>query len=469
MANNGLPPGATLVSGTLPPPPADAAVSPSSAEMKLPPGATLVSGTPPSSNPTPIASSTVDAVGNFAKGIIPGAVEGMAETLQHLPFVGKHIISPEDMEIERAYFAPGSPAEKAGQTTGEGAEAVMEFVLGDAALKGLAISQKIGLANKILEISQKSPYIAKLLEHGAAAARMGTVTTAEALAKGATPRQAIIAGGVGGVGGEALNVAAESIAGLRSGIKFRNPFRKVTQEIMEGKAVAQAPAEAAIRGGVTAGATEPATAAGVQTAPILQGSKTILDEPLNDLFAKKSAAYKTIDDTVGFDLKEAKAQLRTDQYNLKQMSPADVEGKAAAQKEIDAAATRVKVAEAKLSAKGIDPKAGDVLNTKWEAGRAIKTRIVSATNPDGTINVDKLLNQSKLLRFTKWGDRLEQFMGKAAADQYMLDLEAAQKAGVHAVKVQKLAKYIGGLVAGGTVVGAGVGLGSHAVSLLAGE
>ena len=50
--------------------------------------------------------------------------------------------------------------------------------------------------------------------------------------------------------------------------------------------------------------------------------------------------------------------------------------------------------------------------------RVFKKAIVRSTDPDGSVNVDRLLTQSKALRFTKYGDRLSQFFGDAkAADE----------------------------------------------------
>src|SRR5258708_34819685 len=73
---------------------------------------------PPAPGTTGI-SGFLNKVGEFGAGIPEGAVESMGETIQSLPWVGKKIISPEAMQAERAYFKPGSEAEKHGQTTGD--------------------------------------------------------------------------------------------------------------------------------------------------------------------------------------------------------------------------------------------------------------------------------------------------------------------------------------------------------------
>ena len=82
------------------------------------------------------------------------------------------------------------------------------------------------------------------------------------------------------------------------------------------------------------------------------------------------------------------------------------------------------------------------------AGLDFKKALVKNTNPDGTVNVDGLLSATKNLRFTKYGDRLQQFMGSDGADEFMSQLQQAQDLGAHAMKAQKIAKIVSGLVAG---------------------
>ena len=168
----------------------------------------LTSGSGSGSQPNGIEKAA-NAVGEFGAGIVPGAVEAAGSTIQSLPWIGKHIISPDAMAAERAYFAPGSKAEAAGQAAGGVGEGVLEFVLGDEALKGLSIADKIGIAGKIEKVAKESPYIGALLRHGVVAARNGTVGTAEALAKGATLPEALKSGAETGLIGGTLGATGE--------------------------------------------------------------------------------------------------------------------------------------------------------------------------------------------------------------------------------------------------------------------
>lgn len=183
---------------------------PPKTQFQPPPGYEPVAADQSSAAPSlPSADGVLSTVGSFAKGILPGAVESMGETIQSLPYVGKKIITPEAMAAERAYFSPKNQSEAVGQAAGRAGETVLEFVLGDEALKGLSIAEKIGLAGKIADISVDSPYIGALLRHGVAAARNGTVGTVEALAHGATLPQALETGATTGIIGGVLGGAGE--------------------------------------------------------------------------------------------------------------------------------------------------------------------------------------------------------------------------------------------------------------------
>jgi len=252
--------------------------------------------------------------------------------------------------------------------------------------------------------------------------------------------------GTGALGNEAAAPEAEAQPLTR----LRNPFRRLATPLKDvGKEAAAEPGAAAVR---TASGAAPET-------PILAGAKTVVDDPIADLAAKKVAEYKKIDDVVGFDRKAEMKKLSDTQYALQQPG-ADV---MKLQGEIQDSELRLSVADKKLAVAKIDPKVADNLNTSWEAGKQFKKGLVAATSSDGTVNVDQLLNSGKRLRLDpKYGDRLAQFFGKGdaaagkpLADAYMSELQAAQKAGVHAMKVQRITRWVGGIVGAG-LVGAGV-------------
>lgn len=183
----------------------------------------------------------------------------------------------------------------------------------------------------------------------------------------------------------------------------------------------------------------------------------MLDEPLANLKQQEQAAYKQVDDAAGFDLKAEKASLANDQYKLAQLgnTDADITARGNLTDAINDSQDRIDAAEQALQEAGIDPKAADALHQQRMAGLDFKKALVKNTNPDGTVNVDGLLSASKNLRFARYGDRLQQFMGPDGGDEFMSQLQQAQDLGAHAMKAQALAKTVLKYVGPGATIGLG--------------
>jgi hypothetical protein len=239
----------------------------------------------------------------------------------------------------------------------------------------------------------------------------------------------------------------------------------IVQQILKGRDVAQPGAQAVVRSGVqssteTAGTADESIAGNIQNQPLLKGNQTVVDEPLNAIKANESAAYQKMDDVAGFDVKAEKAQLANDQYKLKQLGNTEADNAARENltESISDSQTRITDAESKIQQAGIDPKAADVLHQQRMAGMDFKKALVKNTNADGSINVSGMLRDAKNLRFNKYGDRLQQFMGKDGADNFVRHLDQLDKLGAHAVKAQRIAKWIGGSIAG---IGTAADIASH--------
>ena len=247
----------------------------------------------------------------------------------------------------------------------------------------------------------------------------------------------------------AARTAAESTT-AESAVPEAESQPGIVQQIVKGKKVAQPGAEAAVRKGVqssteAAGTADESVAANIENQPVLKGNQSIVDEPLSALKEKESALYKKVDDAVGFDLKAEKAQLANDKYKLSQLgnTDADITQRGNLTEAINDSTDRIAQAEAKLKDAGIDPKAADAAHQQRMAGQDFKKALVKNTNSDGSINVDGFLKDAKNLRFSKYGDRLGQFMGNNGADAFVSKLEQMQKLGAHAMKTQQIAVWLG--------------------------
>jgi hypothetical protein len=217
------------------------------------------------------------------------------------------------------------------------------------------------------------------------------------------------------------------------------------KQVLKGKEVAQEPAKAAIRS--AAGASE--------ETPLLEGNKTALDETIKGISEKERAAYKAQDEAAGFDVKAMREKMKNTDYQMKQLLETEEDMKKSGElgRSYGAMSGKVAEAEERMNAAGVNPKAADMLFKQRKAAEEFRKAIVQHVSADGdSVNIDGLLNTAKKLRNSKFGDRLEQaFGGKEKADQFMSDLQQAKELGAHAMKMQRIAQYVGGSIGVGAV------------------
>jgi hypothetical protein len=436
-------------------------------QFSLPPGATPVDSSVPAPGTTGVsgflnkvgeggaeaASDIWGAVKNTAKILIPGSPEGLAAAkgIWHsLPPVELADSVKQTLPLIHAYEtarASGSSISDALTATNEAAKQHMSNIY--------PIQQVVSAfrANPTRETARA------LTDAAAVAASMffgGEVAApaeeAEAVATTALPAESEAAATATKVPG-AADFSSPSKPGLLQDVK----------SIVQGKSVAQPVAQQTVRQGVqaaaeNAGTADEALAANIKTQPLLGRNQTILDDHLSSLRGQEQDAYERMDEAAGFDVKAEKSQLSNDQYKLKQLgnTDADIAQKEKLTASIQDSQARITDAESKMKDAGIDPTEADGLHKQRMAGADFKKALIQNTSSDGqTVNVDGLLNMAKKLQFSKYGNRLEQFFGSPeAADNFVSGLEAAQKAGARAAKIQHVAKWVGGLVVGGGIGGA---------------
>lgn len=245
----------------------------------------------------------------------------------------------------------------------------------------------------------------------------------------------------------------------------------IVKQVLQGAKAAQPGTQAAVRSGVqasseAAGTADESLAANITNTPIVNGGNTVVDEPLATLREQEQAAYNKMDETAGFDVKAEKEQLANDQYKLKQLgnTDADITQRGNLIESINDSQDRIAEASQKMQDAGIDPSTADTLHQQRMAGQDFRKSLIKNTNAgSGDLNIDGLLNDAKNLQNSKYGNRLEQFMGKDGAAKYVDQLQQMQKLGASAVKANKLAKLVGGWAAGGVVGGVAASLGYEAL------
>jgi hypothetical protein len=168
--------------------------------------------------------------------------------------------------------------------------------MGDEALKGLQITERLGLARKMAQMAKSSPYIAKILEHGLTAIRGGAVTVPQQMLHGATPTEALKTGAEATALGAGTGAALEGVSALAE-----SPVGKAVKNIVRG---GQPKLQGAIRtaaqtGSDVAAARTAAEAAGHVNVP--DQYKAIVDEAMKSEPAWTPESAKPIAKALGKD------------------------------------------------------------------------------------------------------------------------------------------------------------------------
>ena len=222
----------------------------------------------------------------------------------------------------------------------------------------------------------------------------------------------------------------------------------VVKQVVKGKSVEQEPAQAALR--EAAGSGEPSL-------------RESLTKPIAESEAKADALYKQIDES-GVDVKAMNRKLQNTNRQLKTLTDTPEDQAMEAKLEQSRTGLMDKIKES-----GVDPKLIKQADAQFRQSRALadveakifkNPEIVEGNSKFGTeetVNVDKAIKALEKLESSKYGARVEQAFGKEGANELKSKLYAAQRQGVHALKMQQVAKWVAGIVGAGTVA-KGVGL-----------
>lgn len=156
-------------------------------------------------------AKTVEGAGNLINKVLPSSLE--------LPTNESEInrIFPEGAEKQKQLAEAHTDLNPQGtaESVGGVAENLLEFMAGDEALKTLGAAAKLSKVQKIAQVLEDHPIVAKAFDIGANALRMGTVGGTQALAKGASPGEAVEQGAAAGVTGGVLETAGAGLSALK--------------------------------------------------------------------------------------------------------------------------------------------------------------------------------------------------------------------------------------------------------------
>lgn len=202
----------------------------------LPAGSTVepisgVQGLPPGSTVEPIGQSAAQSTENGQEQsqsssgqasedpraqVGRGFVNAAKQTAGMIGGAGNWIekkigLNPPEVQAELDKGVAGLKNAPDPQTTGEkigyGAEGLLEFMGGDAMLKGLSLAERLKMASGIADLAEKHPFYGKLIRAGLNSLRYGTTDTGEKLLHGSSLPDAIKSGAITAGAGLAAGAA----------------------------------------------------------------------------------------------------------------------------------------------------------------------------------------------------------------------------------------------------------------------
>ncbi len=379
---------------------------------------------------------TVHGVGEAIRGATNIASNAASGQRIGMGDLGNKIIPQEGQAALNQMATPENTTQK----VGFGAEALLEMMTGEGALKNLSLAERLTLGSKIAKMAEDYPILGKILAHGLNAVRGGVATTGEGIVKGQPVGQAVSEGAGVAAGGTALGAATEGAGAVAS--HFFNPdtgtITRFARQVTQGENVAQRPAQIAMR-----------TAAGEQGTSV----RELLTNSIDRAKATAKSGYEQVEKATGIDLKTVQQKLdnTVDEIGKLTGTEADIAKEAQLEKSRTELMDQVDEAKKMAVSKGVPVDTIDKSDAAWKKHKALSEvngmvfdneGVIKGNTAHGTaetINVDNAIrNLEKLNNKVKYGDsRLVQAFGAQGADRILKDMYAAQREGVKAMSVQK--------------------------------
>ena len=391
------------------------------------------------------ASVPVAAAGVSPNPLTIGAAKGVGETAHTIGRLINAATGDNISWLPKSMKQPGElESSNAGESVGKIGESIAEFALGDEALKGLSIAEKLGVAQKIHELAQQSPTLAKLITYGLNVVRGGaTGAAAGGLHEGVQ----------GAETGAALGAGAEAVAPVAGAvIKAAKESPGVVQKILKGEKSVQPEVAETMR---SVGNTQ-------------EGSlREVLSKPIADADAEKRALYKAYDDAAGVDRKALEDRLSNTQEAMSRLTgtPGDAKRLARLQAAEASLKETIATADEKAAAQGVHIADADAANVRLRAMQDAEKNVfknqavVTGNTAQGgaeEVNVDEAIKAIQKMKDNEkfGGPRWDQAFGEGSADRVLTNLRRLQAQGVRASNLKKLVQWAGGIAIGGSILGA---------------
>jgi hypothetical protein len=333
---------------------------------------------------------------------------------------------------------------------GYAGETLAEFVMGDEALKGLSMADKLLQTAKTMKIFENSPKLIQALKIGAAAlntgAKAGTVQGSLSLARtggdvGEAAKEAAITGAAGGVLGGIVG-AVPAVRGIFSADSIQPSLQQGMRDVLN---------TVAKEAGVT-----PSPAASI---------RDVAGQVADAIEAKSKGIYQQLDQATGGRFQRYDDALRNINQKLRETSGLDDENESALLKRKTDVEASQHAAFEDAKAAGVDPKLVDQARLTYKQAQALfdlDTQLKMSTSgmrPElaSPGSSSELVDPKKAFaRLNKLYDsgRLQQAVGQQQAEQLVQHADAAF---LHA---QKIAGRVQALKTAGKITGTGAAVGA---------
>jgi hypothetical protein len=312
---------------------------------------------------------------------------------------------------------------------GYGGETLAEFLMGDEALQGLSMSDKLLQTAKTMKTLEKSPRLLQVLKTalstgGRTAAVQGTLSIAHT---GGDLGQSAEDAALAGAGGSALS-------GLTSAAEAAPSVIRGFKQIPRPDAVdVQAPLQKGIRDVLAKVADE----AGVTPKPT-ESIQDIAGNTADAIQAKSKSLYKQLDEATGGRFQRFEDKLKNINQRLRETAGLDDDQESALELKRNDIETSQAQAFEDAKAAGVDPKTVDAARLTWKQSQALfdlERHIQMATDgvhPEDAIpgsSPETVDPEKAFQRFRKMRNsgRLQEAVGKDNASQLIRHADTARQ------------------------------------------
>jgi hypothetical protein len=386
-------------------------------------------------NPT---DSLLTKAGKTAGGFVEGIGEGVFGTAAGASDISDKVTGMQKGAANKylhTLAGDDNASHGTAQLFGQGGETIAEFLLGDEALKGAVLSEKLLQTGRIAKLIEGSPRLAKALTIGINALRAGGVQGVDTLIKsggdtGEATGQGLMAGGLTA----GLGAAGATVKAIRGALDLNG----IQQPLQDG--IKSILSDAADKAGVN----------GPTATSIRDAAQQVSD----GVKAQAQGAYKSLDNISGGQAQRFRDAAENVSSKLREIVGLDDEKEAELlkrQAEID---TAHKAMLDKLEAQGYDRNMLAQADATWKQQAALSDlsnavrQSTSGLRPElangvaGATTPESVNPKTLFIKINRLNDRgrLAQAIGKANADALLQHVDSAY---VQAQKIAARNKFVG--------------------------